>query len=159
VGPNRPLEQGLAALQVSRLDARLAWGNEGGVNVRTDRPCGRRVDPQPEAVSIAGDLARRYGADVIVLHVREHEMSWEGDIDVESHVEDRLLPLKQRVSESIVMELRNRTSLNPKKSRPDVSRMCPATDGKRLQEVGQRWSARLLVKGSVGLIRPAFETR
>jgi hypothetical protein len=91
VGPNRPLEQGLAALQVSRLDARLAWGNEGGVNVRTDRPCGRRVDPQPEAVSIAGDLARRYGADVIVLHVREHEVSWEGDIDVETAAEPRHL--------------------------------------------------------------------
>ena len=91
MGPNRPLEQGLAALQVSRLDARLAWGNEGGVNVRTDRPRGRRVDPQPEAVSIAGDLARRYGADVIVLHVREHEVSWEGDIDVETAAEPRHL--------------------------------------------------------------------
>jgi hypothetical protein len=34
----------------------------------------------------------------------------------------------------------------------DVSRMCPATDGKRLQEVGQRRSARLLVKGTFGLI-------
>jgi hypothetical protein len=42
-------------------------------------------------VSIAGDLARRYGADVIVLHVREHEVSWEGDIDVETAAEPRHL--------------------------------------------------------------------
>lgn len=42
-----------------------------------------------KAVSVAGDLARRYGADVIVFHVREHEMSWEGDIDVETAAESR----------------------------------------------------------------------
>jgi len=39
-----------------------------------------------------------------------------------------------------------------------VSRMCPATDSKRLQEVGQRWSAKLLVKVTFGLIRSALDT-
>ena len=38
----------------------------------------------------------------------------------------------------------------------DVSRMCPATDG--LQDVGQSRSAKLLVKDTFGVIRPALET-
>jgi len=40
----------------------------------------------------------------------------------------------------------------------DVSRMCPATDGKRLQDVGQSRSATLLVKDTFGVIRAALET-
>ena len=42
-----------------------------------------------KGVPIAGDLGRRYGAEVIVFHVREHEMSWAGDIDVETEQESR----------------------------------------------------------------------
>lgn len=37
-----------------------------------------------KAVPVAGDLARRYGGEVIVLHVREHELGFSGDIDVET---------------------------------------------------------------------------
>jgi nucleotide-binding universal stress UspA family protein len=37
-----------------------------------------------KGVPIAGDLSRRYGAEVVVFHVQEHEMSWAGDIDVET---------------------------------------------------------------------------
>ena len=40
----------------------------------------------------------------------------------------------------------------------DVSRMCPATDGKRLQDVGQSWPAKLLVKGTSSLTPPALGT-
>jgi nucleotide-binding universal stress UspA family protein len=37
-----------------------------------------------KAIPVAGDLARRYGGEVIVLHVREHELGIGGDIDVET---------------------------------------------------------------------------
>lgn len=37
-----------------------------------------------KAIPVAGDLARRYGGEVIVLHVREHELGMGGDIDVET---------------------------------------------------------------------------
>jgi len=40
----------------------------------------------------------------------------------------------------------------------DVSRMCPATDRKKLHNDGQRRSAKLLVTGTFGLIRAALET-
>jgi nucleotide-binding universal stress UspA family protein len=37
-----------------------------------------------KAVAVAGDLGRRYHAEVVVLHVREHELTWGGDVDVET---------------------------------------------------------------------------
>lgn len=39
------------------------------------------------AVPVAADLARRYEGDVIVLHVREHELTWGADIDIETDLE------------------------------------------------------------------------
>ena len=36
------------------------------------------------AVSVAGEIARRFGGEVVVLHVREHQVTWGEDIDVES---------------------------------------------------------------------------
>jgi nucleotide-binding universal stress UspA family protein len=44
-----------------------------------------------KAVPVAGDLARRYGGEVVVLHVREHEVTWGADIDVETADEAREL--------------------------------------------------------------------
>ena len=43
------------------------------------------------AVVVAGDLARRYEGEVIVLHAREHELTWGADIDVETPDEGRQL--------------------------------------------------------------------
>lgn len=37
-----------------------------------------------KAIPMAGDLARRYQAEVVVLHAREHELTWGGDVDVET---------------------------------------------------------------------------
>ncbi len=37
-----------------------------------------------KAVPIAGDLAARYGGEVVVLHVREHELTWAADVDLET---------------------------------------------------------------------------
>jgi nucleotide-binding universal stress UspA family protein len=37
-----------------------------------------------KAVPVAGDLGRRYRCEVVVLHVREHELTWGGDVDVET---------------------------------------------------------------------------
>ncbi|MBI2237321.1 MAG: universal stress protein [Actinobacteria bacterium] len=41
-------------------------------------------EPSRRAVPVAGDLARRYGGEVLVLHVREHEVTWGADVDVET---------------------------------------------------------------------------
>jgi nucleotide-binding universal stress UspA family protein len=43
------------------------------------------------AVPVAGDLARMYGGEVIVLHAREHEVTWGADIDAETPSEARAL--------------------------------------------------------------------
>jgi nucleotide-binding universal stress UspA family protein len=43
------------------------------------------------AVIVAGDLARRYEGEVIVLHAREHEVTWGTDVDVETPDEGRQL--------------------------------------------------------------------
>ncbi len=43
------------------------------------------------AVPLAGDLARRYAGEVIVLHAREHEITWGADIDAETPAEARAL--------------------------------------------------------------------
>jgi nucleotide-binding universal stress UspA family protein len=41
-----------------------------------------------KAVPVAGDLGRRYRCEVVVLHVREHELTWGGgDVDVETSEE------------------------------------------------------------------------
>jgi len=40
-----------------------------------------------KAIPVAGDLARRYGGEVIVLHIREHELGFAGDVDVETSKE------------------------------------------------------------------------
>lgn len=40
-----------------------------------------------KAIPVAGDLARRYGGEVIVLHVREHELGFVGDVDAETPTE------------------------------------------------------------------------
>jgi nucleotide-binding universal stress UspA family protein len=39
------------------------------------------------AVALAGDLGRRYEAEVVVFHAREHELAWGGDVDVETSEE------------------------------------------------------------------------
>lgn len=40
-----------------------------------------------KAIPVAGDLARRYGGEIIVLHVREHDLSFVGDVDAETSTE------------------------------------------------------------------------
>ncbi len=44
-----------------------------------------------KAIAVAADLSRRYQGEVIVLHVREHELTWGADIDIESAEEARQL--------------------------------------------------------------------
>jgi nucleotide-binding universal stress UspA family protein len=41
-------------------------------------------DPSVHAVHTAIDLAEATGAEVVVLHVREHELTWAVDVDLES---------------------------------------------------------------------------
>jgi nucleotide-binding universal stress UspA family protein len=41
-------------------------------------------DPSVHAVYTAVDLADVMGAEVVVLHVREHELTWAVDVDLES---------------------------------------------------------------------------
>jgi nucleotide-binding universal stress UspA family protein len=41
-------------------------------------------DHSARAIPVAADLARTNGAELVVLHVREHELTWAGDVDIES---------------------------------------------------------------------------
>jgi hypothetical protein len=60
--------------------------------------------------------------------------------------------------ERIADSMTTQAAPHPRGQRVDVSRMCPATDGKRLQEVGQRRSSKLLVNSTFGVIRQVLET-
>ncbi|HEX9122336.1 MAG TPA: universal stress protein [Actinomycetota bacterium] len=44
-------------------------------------------EPSHRAVPVAADLARTHGGEVLVLHVREHELTWGADVDVETSAE------------------------------------------------------------------------
>ncbi|MFB3737614.1 MAG: universal stress protein [Candidatus Velamenicoccus archaeovorus] len=41
-------------------------------------------EPSRRAVPVAADVARCHGGEVLVLHVREHELTWGADVDVET---------------------------------------------------------------------------
>lgn len=54
-----------------------------------------------KAIPIAADLGRTNDAEVLVLHVREHEMTWAADIDLET------APEAMALVESIVRDLKD----------------------------------------------------
>lgn len=94
-----------------------------------------------KAVQIAGDLARRYGAEVVVLHAREHELTWGADIDIESAEEARLLV------DGVVRELKDAGT----NVRGEVVRVPLGDVPRAILDVAKAEDAGLIVMGTRGL--------
>lgn len=93
------------------------------------------------AVPIAGDLARRYEGEVIVLHVREHELTWGADIDIETDREAVTLV------DDVVRQLKER-EVNVS---GDVVRVPVGNAAKAIVDVASRDGVDLVVIGTRGL--------
>jgi nucleotide-binding universal stress UspA family protein len=93
------------------------------------------------AVPVAGDLARRYEGEVVVLHVREHEITWGADIDVESADEARELV------DGVVRGLKD-VGTNV---RGEVVRVALGQTPRAIMDVAKEEGAGLIVMGTRGL--------
>ena len=94
-----------------------------------------------KAVPVAGDLSRRYDGEVIVLHVREHEVTWGADIDVETADEARLLV------DEVVRELKDSGA----NVRGEVVRVPLGQTPRAILDMAQEESVGLIVMGTRGL--------
>ena len=94
-----------------------------------------------KAVPVAGELARRYGGEVIVLHVREHEITWGADIDVETAEEARSLV------DGVVRELKDSDT----NVRGEVVRVPLGQTPRAILDMAREEGAGLIVMGTRGL--------
>jgi len=94
-----------------------------------------------KAVPVAGDLARRYGGEVIVLHVREHEITWGADIDVETAEEARALV------DGVVRQLKDADA----NARGEVVRVPLGQTPRAILDLAQEEAVGLIVMGTRGL--------
>jgi nucleotide-binding universal stress UspA family protein len=94
-----------------------------------------------KAVPVAGDLGRRYGGEVLVLHVREHEPTWVGDIDVETPAEALDLV------DGIVRELKDQGA----NARGEVVRVPLGRVARAILDVSHDEGVDLIVLGTRGL--------
>lgn len=93
------------------------------------------------AVRVAGDLARHYGGEVVVLHVREHEVTWGADIDVETADEARTLV------DRVVRELKDAGT----NVRGEVVRVPLGQTPRAILDMVREEDAGLIVMGTRGL--------
>jgi nucleotide-binding universal stress UspA family protein len=93
------------------------------------------------AVPVAGDLSRRYDGEVLVLHVREHEVTWGTDIDVETVDEARELV------DEVVRELTGAGT----KARGEILRVALGQTPKAILDVAHDEQVGLIVMGTRGL--------
>lgn len=94
-----------------------------------------------KAVPVAGDLSRRYGGEVIVLHVREHEVTWGADIDVETADEARELV------DGVVRELKDSGA----NVRGEVVRVALGQTARAILDLAHDEAVGLIVMGTRGL--------
>jgi nucleotide-binding universal stress UspA family protein len=93
------------------------------------------------AVSVAADLARRFGGEVIVLHVREHELTWGADIDIET----------DREAITLVDDIVRRLKEDEVNVSGDVIRVAVGNAAKAIVDVASRDRVDLIVMGTRGL--------
>jgi nucleotide-binding universal stress UspA family protein len=93
------------------------------------------------AVPIAADLARRYEGEVIVFHVREHELTWGADIEIETDREAITLV------DDIVRQLKD-DEVNVS---GDIIRVAVGNTAKAIVDVTSRDRVDLIVMGTRGL--------
>jgi nucleotide-binding universal stress UspA family protein len=92
-------------------------------------------------VKVAGDLSRRYAGEVIVLHVREHEVTWGADIDVETADEARSLV------DDVIRELKDEGT----NVRGEVVRVALGQTPRAILDLAREEGAGLIVMGTRGL--------
>lgn len=93
------------------------------------------------AVLVAGDLSRRYEGEVIVLHAREHEVTWGADIDVETAEEAR------RLVDEVVRELKDAGT----NVRGEVVRVPLGQTPRAILDMAHEEDVGLIVMGTRGL--------
>jgi len=93
------------------------------------------------AVPVAADLARRYEGDVIVLHVREHELTWGADIDIETDHE----------AITLVDDIVRRLKDDEVNVSGDIIRVAVGNTAKAIVDVASRDRVDLIVMGTRGL--------
>jgi nucleotide-binding universal stress UspA family protein len=93
------------------------------------------------AVPVAGDLARRCDGEVIVLHVREHEVTWGADIDIETDRE------AMKLVDDVVRQLKEQET----NVRGEVVRVPRGNAPKAIVDIAHRESVGLIVMGTRGL--------
>jgi nucleotide-binding universal stress UspA family protein len=94
-----------------------------------------------KAVPVAGDLSRRYGGEVVVLHVREHEVTWGADIDVETADE------AHQLVDGVVRELKDAGA----NVRGEVVRAPLGQTARAILDLAQQERVGLIVMGTRGL--------
>jgi nucleotide-binding universal stress UspA family protein len=94
-----------------------------------------------KAVPVAGELSRRYDGEVIVLHVREHEVTWGADIDVETADEARQLV------DGVVRELKDAGT----NVRGEVVRVPLGQTPRAILDIARDGDVGLIVMGTRGL--------
>jgi nucleotide-binding universal stress UspA family protein len=92
-------------------------------------------------IPIAGDLARKYAGEVVVVHVREHEITWVQDIDLETPDE------AQQLVDDVVRELKDSGA----SARGEVIRVALGQTPRVILDVAKEEGAELIVMGTRGL--------
>ncbi|MBI3647217.1 MAG: universal stress protein [Actinobacteria bacterium] len=98
-------------------------------------------DNSMRAVPVAAEMALRFGAEVVVLHVREHELSWGGDVDFETPQEAADLV------DGIARDLKDAGA----NARPEVRRVAVGFTAQTIITAADQEHAGLVVMGTRGL--------
>jgi nucleotide-binding universal stress UspA family protein len=98
-------------------------------------------DHSVRAVNVALDLGRTTGAEIVVLHVREHEATWAADVDIET------LPEAMELVDAYVRTLKDADV----STRGEVLRAAHGRTPKVILDVARTEGADLIVMGTRGL--------
>ncbi len=94
-----------------------------------------------KAAEVAGDLGRTYHAEVVALHVREHELTWGTDVDLETPDEANDLV------DGVVLRLKEEGT----SARGEVRRAPLGSTPREILAVAEEEGVSLIVMGTRGL--------
>ncbi len=94
-----------------------------------------------KAIPVAGDIARHHDGEVTVLHVREHELTWASDVDLETEGE------AQTLVDSVVRELKDAGA----NAVGDIRRVAHGQTPRAILDVAEEIGAGMIVMGTRGL--------
>ena len=94
-----------------------------------------------KAIPIAGDIARTHGGEVTVLHVREHELTWATDLDLETEGEE------QTLIDEVVLELKESGA----NAVGEIRRVAYGQTPRAILDAAEEIGAGMIVMGTRGL--------